>query len=101
MNASAKKIRHTILPLENTTSRMRTFTFALESSGLFDNFGALVGVFYTFVFVLQTLKYVGENNIHFLHWHLFLIKIHNFHPLEVVGCGSETQLQIDENVTIV
>ena len=25
----------------------------------------------------------------------------NFHPLEVVGCGSETQLQMSENVVMI
>ena len=27
-----------------------------------------------------------------------LTNISNFHPLEVVGRGSETQLQVDENL---
>ena len=26
--------------------------------------------------------------------------MHNFHPLEVVGRGSETQLQVGENLTL-
>ena len=31
-------------------------------------------------------------------WSLIKKKLHNFHPLEIVGRGSDTQLQVSENV---
>ena len=31
-------------------------------------------------------------------WSQILTNMNNFHPLEVVGRGSEMQLQVDENL---
>ena len=38
--------------------------------------------------------------VHLQHWHMFWFKLHKyklFYPLEVVGRGSETQLQVGKS----
>ena len=58
-----------------------------------------------FKFVLLTfLTVIGNETIAFKHQYLQMLGLKlneymdNFHPLEVVGRGSETQLQVGENL---
>ena len=50
-----------------------------------------------FLFLFQTKTFEEKISIEFAGWLTNLTFVTNFHPLEVVIRGSETQLQVGEN----